>query len=505
MIKKCFDFFTNAQVNAQDAELVRRVVCKRNHIALRMFSILAMAGFALATLMGLSSNIDGIAQKVIGYFSGFALSALVFLLNSWLVPRHSKILPALLFVFEAALYATGMYLTFVCSPDQLTITLFAFVLVVPQLFAERPARVNLLTIVTVSVFVAIYLMTDLKPDSIRKQEFVNMGIFAFLGIVLGSYVKKALLERFIFEHREQFVNGQERKIQLQQWKAMADIYVSMVQADLNTDTYFLIRTNEFIQRSVPDSKVGFGKSLVDVMKATTSPEYLEGVLKFVDISTLRDRLKDRRTITHEFKGVNFGWCRARFIAVREDENEDLHRVIYVVESINEQKNREEKLTSMAETDSMTGLYNRQAGSARIKQLVQENGEGMFCLFDVDKFKSVNDNFGHQAGDEVIIETAAALRKAFRENDVLMRLGGDEFVAFATNVNTEEVGARIIQRFFTALNDIRITGHEDYRISVSLGAAFAHKGVLFETLYEQADACTYESKKILGKSFTFHRG
>lgn len=505
MIKKCFDFFTNAQVNAQDAELVRRVVCKRNHIALRMFSILAMAGFALATLMGLSSNINGIAQKVIGYFSGFALSALVFVLNSTLVPKFPKVLPVLLFVFEAALYATGMYLTFVCSPDQLTITLFAFVLVVPQLFAERPARVNLLTIVTVIAFVAIYLMTDLKPDSIRKQEFVNMGIFAFLGIVLGSYVKKALLERFIFEHREQFVNGQERKIQLQQWKAMADIYVSMVQADLNTDTYFLIRTNEFIQRSVPDSKVGFGKSLVDVMKATTSPEYLEGVLKFVDISTLRDRLKDRRTITHEFKGVNFGWCRARFIAVREDENEDLHRVIYVVESINEQKNREEKLTSMAETDSMTGLYNRQAGSARIKQLVQENGEGMFCLFDVDKFKSVNDNFGHQAGDEVIIETAAALRKAFRENDVLMRLGGDEFVAFATNVNTEEVGARIIQRFFTALNDIRITGHEDYRISVSLGAAFAHKGVLFETLYEQADACTYESKKILGKSFTFHRG
>lgn len=505
MIKRWFDFFTNALVNPQDAQLVRRAVFKRNHVALRSFSILAMVGFAIATLTGLYSDIDGISQKVIGYFTGFVLSALVFVLNSTLVPKFPKVLPVLLFVFEAALYATGMYLTFVCSPDQLTITLFAFVLVVPQLFAERPARVNLLTMVTVIAFVAIYLMTDLKPDSIRKQEFVNMGIFAFLGIVLGSYVKKALLERFIFEHREQFVNGQERKIQLQQWKAMADIYVSMVQADLNTDTYFLIRTNEFIQRSVPDSKVGFGKSLVDVMKATTSPEYLDGVLKFVDISTLRDRLKDRRTITHEFKGVNFGWCRARFIAVREDENEDLHRVIYVVESINEQKNREEKLTSMAETDSMTGLYNRQAGSARIKQLVQENGEGMFCLFDVDKFKSVNDNFGHQAGDEVIIETAAALRKAFRENDVLMRLGGDEFVAFATNVNTEEVGARIIQRFFTALNDIRITGHEDYRISVSLGAAFAHKGVLFETLYEQADACTYESKKILGKSFTFHRG
>lgn len=505
MIKKCFDFFTNAQVNAQDAELVRRVVCKRNHIALRMFSILAMAGFALATLMGLSSNIDGIAQKVIGYFSGFALSALVFLLNSWLVPRHSKILPALLFVFEAALYATGMYLTFVCSPDQLTITLFAFVLVVPQLFAERPARVNLLTMVTVIAFVAIYLMTDLKPDSIRKQEFVNMGIFAFLGIVLGSYVKKALLERYLFEYREQLSNSKERKAQLQQWKSMADIYVSMVQADLNTDMYSLVRTNEYIQNVVSSDRAGFKQNLINVMKATTAPEFLDGVLEFVDVTTLRERLKDKRTITYEFMGVNFGWCRARFIAVRDSADEELHRVIYVVENINEQKNREAKLATMAETDAMTGLYNRRAGTAKINELLYNNRDGMLCLFDVDKFKSVNDTFGHQTGDEVIIAVANAMRKAFRDRDILMRLGGDEFVVFATDVKTEEVAARVIQRFFTILDEIRISNHEDYRISVSLGATFAQKNVMFEILYKQADDCTYESKRITGKAFTFFRG
>lgn len=505
MFRKSVDFFVNAQVDPKKVMQVQVALNKRNHVALQAFSILAMVGFGVASLAGLFSDINGITQKVIGYFSGFALSCIVFFLNRFVAFKRPRILPALLFTFEASLYATGMYLTFICTPNQLTITLFAVFLAVPQFFAERPRRVNLLTLATVIVFVAIYLLTDLKPVAIRKQEFVDLGIFAALGIVLGSYVKKALLERFIFEHREQQVNGKERQMQIQQWKSLADIYVSMVQADLDTDKFMVMRTNEYIQKAISSEQLGFKKNLTDVMTATTAPEFLNGVLEFIDVTTLRNRLKNKRTITHEFMGVNFGWCRARFIAVRQSGDEELNRVIYVVENINDQKNREARLTTMAETDAMTGLYNRQAGTAKIKELLYNNREGMLCLFDVDKFKSVNDNFGHQTGDEVIIATAKALRKAFRDNDVLMRLGGDEFVVYATDVKTEEVGARVIQRFFSILDETRIAGHEDYRISVSLGATFAHEESMFETLYKQADDCTYESKKILGKSFTFHRG
>lgn len=505
MMFRLKNFFFYASINFRDALQVQKAVDKRNHVALRTFSIIATFAFAAAALAGMSTDINGIAQKTAGYFTGAFLAALIFFLNKYVVPKHRRILPVLLFVFEASLYLTGMYLTFVSSPNQLTITLFALFLAVPQLFVERPARINVLTLFTAAVFVALYLLTDLKPSEIRKQEFVNLGLFAMLGIVLGTYIKRALFERFIFEYREKLANSKDRVMQLKQWKAMADIYVSMVQADLDTDRFTLMRTNVYIQKSVPNDRLGFKKSLVDAMSATTDPGYLDEVLKFVDVSTLRDRLKNKRTITHEFKGVNFGWCRARFIAVRETDDEELHRVIYVVENINEQKNREAKLTTMAETDAMTGLYNRQAGSAKIKEILHENGEGMFCLFDVDKFKSVNDTFGHQTGDDVIVATAKAMRKAFRDRDVLMRLGGDEFVVFATGVVTEEIGARIIQRFFAALDETRIAGHEDYRISVSLGATFARKNVLFEALYEQANACTYESKKITGKSFTFHRG
>lgn len=505
MFTRVLNFFVNAQVNTRDVKRIQSAVNRRNHLALRAFSILAILGFATAALAGFSTDINGITQKTAGYLVGALLSFFIYLVNRFFVLRHFRLLPYLLFAFEASLYATGMYLTFICSPGQLTITLFAIFLVVPLLFVERPVRVNLLTLVTVTIFILLYLLTDLKPVEIRKQEFVNMGLFAALGMILGSYIKKALFERFIFEHREQLANSQERKMQIQQWKSLADIYVSMVQADLETDKYSIMRTNEYIQNAISDERQGFKTNLKEVMTATTAPEFLDGVLEFIDVTTLRDRLKNKRTITHEFMGINFGWCRARFIAVRNSENEEVNRVIYVVENINEQKSREARLTTMAETDAMTGLYNRQAGTAKIKELLFNNREGMLCLFDVDKFKSVNDNFGHQTGDQVIIATAQAMRRAFRDHDVLMRLGGDEFVVFATDVKTEEVGAKVIQRFFSILEETRIPGHEDYRISVSLGATFASGNAVFESLYKQADDCTYESKKIVGRSFTFFRG
>lgn len=504
MVSKIKDFLVNAQIDSKEMKNVQDVIDRRNSLALRSLSFLAMVGFFTATITGLTSNIDGVTQKTAGYFVGLVLSFLVYVLNNNFSSKSHKILLTLLCAFEASLYATGMFLTFVSTPNQLTITLVAFLLVVPQFFAERPLRINLLTVFTGIVFIAIYSLTDLKPDSIRKQEFMNIGIFAAMGIVLGSYVKKALVERFIFEYREQQANGQERQAQLQQWKSMADIYVSMVQADIDNDSYFMVRSNEYIQTAIGGCQ-GFQESLNKVMNATTAPEYLNEVLKFVDVSSLKERLKNKRTITHEFMGVNFGWCRARFIAVRNSEEEEVRRVIYVVENINEQKSREAKLTTMAETDSMTGLYNRLAGTAKIKSRLYEGRDGMLCLFDIDKFKSVNDTFGHQTGDEVILAVADALRKAFRDNDVLMRLGGDEFMVYTPSVNTEELGAKVIQRFFDVLDQAKIADHEDYRISVSLGATFATKGSLFEKLYEEADVCTYESKKIAGKSFTFHRG
>lgn len=505
MLSKVKKIFVTSKISSEDLQKVRVSINRRNHNTLSVFTAIAASCLGIVILVAALADIEGITQKLTGYSTGFFLITGIFLCNKFIVPRHIKLLPVLLALFEISLYATGMCLTFVSSPNQLTITLFVLFVMVPQLFIEKPKRVLIISTITAIVFIALYLFTDLKPAEMRMQEFVNMGVFYLLGMILGVYIKRMFFERFFFEYKVNKENNQEKQEQNQYWKSIADIYVSMVQADLNTDTYKLLRTNNYITEALDKGTKGFAKDLSSTMILTTEPDYIDGVLQFIDITTLQARLRGKRTITHEFIGKNFGWCRARFIAVDTKENEVPHNVIFMVENINEQKTKEKHLTTMAETDAMTGLYNRQAGSAKIKGRLYNGHSGMLCLFDVDKFKHVNDTFGHQTGDAVIIAVANTLRKAFRDNDILMRLGGDEFIVFVSDVKTEELGAKVIQRFFDILDKERIEGHEDYRISVSLGATFTTENSVFEELYKQADTCTYESKKITGKSFTFYRG
>ena len=90
----------------------------------------------------------------------------------------------------------------------------------------------------------------------------------------------------------------------------------------------------------------------------------------------------------------------------------INQIVFAIELIDEEKQRENHLLYLSETDAMTKLNNRGGGEKKITELISEGTEGMFCLLDADKFKSINDNFGHDVGDKVIIAIADCLKKAF---------------------------------------------------------------------------------------------
>ena len=167
---------------------------------------------------------------------------------------------------------------------------------------------------------------------------------------------------------------------------------------------------------------------------------------------------------------------------------------------------ETELFYLSQTDALTKINNRGSGERRIEMLLKKGDCGMFCLFDVDKFKSINDNFGHSVGDEVLIEIAKAMKKAFRGNDIIMRLGGDEFAIFALGVMDEKIGSMCIERFFNTVTQISIKPLRDRKISVSLGAVFSEpEGETFDHLYQKADVLLYECKKLPGCQYSFSHG
>lgn len=107
----------------------------------------------------------------------------------------------------------------------------------------------------------------------------------------------------------------------------------------------------------------------------------------------------------------------------------------------------------------------------IERVLNNKVSGMMCLVDCDKFKSINDTYGHMAGDEVIVAIAHTLQKSCRDKDVVMRLGGDEFVLFIPGVTERKCANAFFKRLFENLKQIQIESIKDHPIIMSLGLAF----------------------------------
>lgn len=181
-------------------------------------------------------------------------------------------------------------------------------------------------------------------------------------------------------------------------------------------------------------------------------------------------------------------------------------MIITLMDITDKKKLENRLIVLSETDALTSISNRGSGERRAEKLINSGVKGMFCLLDVDKFKSINDSFGHTVGDKALIEIADCLRRSFTGGDVVMRLGGDEFAVYAVGVETERQGAEKIAQFIANIEMICIPEMGDRKVTVSMGAVICQgAGVKFDQLYPMADHAMYACKNTPGNQFGFYRG
>lgn len=288
--------------------------------------------------------------------------------------------------------------------------------------------------------------------------------------------------------------------------SVSSIYLLMYRIDLKNDTFEEINCNLLtVADMVGDKRSDAAKLIKNVLTLRSDERTREDILEFVDLSTLEERLSNINTITCEFMNPDKIWNRARFIVAERDEKGNLESVLFMVELIDEEKKARERLQYLSETDRMTGINNRGSGENKIRKQLLTGDGGMFLLLDVDKFKSINDNYGHGVGDKVIIAVADCMKKAFRNNDIIMRLGGDEFAAFAPLVLSREGGEIIIDRFLNQVGRISIPELLGRKVEVSIGVSFyqPEDQFTFDELYKQADECTYKSKEIKGSVATYY--
>jgi diguanylate cyclase (GGDEF)-like protein len=160
----------------------------------------------------------------------------------------------------------------------------------------------------------------------------------------------------------------------------------------------------------------------------------------------------------------------------------------------------EKLHDQSIRDPLTGLYNRRFLEATLEQELHRSGRhhtGLGVIMaDIDKFKVFNDSFGHTAGDIVLKEVAALLRRSVRTEDIVCRYGGEEFLIVLPDSSLENVSERAEQlRDGIVKLDLQHAGHALGKVTASFGISFSQDGVLTpEILLRYADEALYESKR-----------
>ena len=145
----------------------------------------------------------------------------------------------------------------------------------------------------------------------------------------------------------------------------------------------------------------------------------------------------------------------------------------------------------ASHDKLTGLYNR-AGYDVLSRSV-DLGTTAVLMIDADKFKDINDQYGHDVGDKILQKFARVLRKAFRSEDYICRIGGDEFVVFMMHV-TDELRDLIILKTKQINSALADASDELPPASASIGIAFGHDAPDMETLLKHADEALYNVKE-----------
>lgn len=203
-----------------------------------------------------------------------------------------------------------------------------------------------------------------------------------------------------------------------------------------------------------------------------------------------------RTV-HTDKGISYYEITAS--AVRDKTGKNVAG-IEVLRDITERKRMEEKLKAEVMTDDLTGLLNRRGFFALANhqcKVANRKKKPMALVYvDLDKFKKINDELGHEVGDQALKDVAKIFKKSFRGSDIIARIGGDEFTVLITEISDPSTVNIIINHLQENINQHNKKGFRNYKLSLTTGIAIYDPvyACSISDLLNQADKLMYTKKK-----------
>jgi diguanylate cyclase (GGDEF)-like protein/PAS domain S-box-containing protein len=245
-----------------------------------------------------------------------------------------------------------------------------------------------------------------------------------------------------------------------------------------------------------------GRPLAELQSAHAPAEFLERVA---------DHLQTQNAFREVFCVLNAQgnscYTEQTITAVRDAEGR-LRHLVATGKDITERMDNQRRLAYLAHHDTLTELPNRVLMFDRLDHALAraERKHGMVALLfmDIDRFKTINDSLGHQAGDELLKAVANRLRYSIRRSDSIARLGGDEFVAILEDVEDADEPAHVARTVLAAIAQPLSLAGQEVRVSSSMGITlYPTDATDGNTLLQYADVAMYRAKAEGGNTYNYY--
>jgi diguanylate cyclase (GGDEF)-like protein/PAS domain S-box-containing protein len=228
-----------------------------------------------------------------------------------------------------------------------------------------------------------------------------------------------------------------------------------------------------------------------------------------DLETMRSGIaKINYEEPHLREDGSENWVRTSKIPLTNGEGRTVG-VLGLYEDITERKVLEQKFRRMAHYDSLTGLPNRAYFYVQLEQAINRSKRHGSLLalmyFDIDKFKYINDTYGHDLGDAVIALFAKRVKNSVREVDVVGRLGGDEFALILEDLSDREAAPAVAAKLIEAMRPALSAREIALQVSTSIGIAFHEPDMAADELIRRADHAMYRAKQSGRNRFAMDSG
>lgn len=336
----------------------------------------------------------------------------------------------------------------------------------------------------------------------NNPVLVYQGLLAVTLAALVSAVLWLLRVRRQFRHMQTSLDVEREVDVIQRSRAAAEgFYDNVLEADITHDRLLGQNALALTELLHLPSDASFTVCIDAILDQFVKEPYREQYGKNFDRQTLLDRFAaGEKKFSFEFEEradlVRYCWTRVT-VCIYYSKASDAVKIISYVKNIQAEKEKELHLQQEANTDYLTGLYNKRAAEPMACRILDQcRGSGCAMLIvDVDHFKQVNDSVGHVGGDALLWMTAQFLQRQMDPADLVARIGGDEFLILMRNCAEAAAACEKAAQLIRLCAEMDTAAYQSIPLTLSIGIALcpAHADH-YTDLFNLADSALYEAKR-----------